>query len=155
MAERWYDEEDQLQEKKQEQEIEIEDVEEVVDQEQLPLQLQEYTLALSVTNESGYQFVSRQGKKWKAVVDQEDLGVFDTPQLAALAVAKHRAAEQTDDAVMMDERLPSQLDGYQLEKTDTYKKDRSPYACVHRHGKKWKAVVGSHYVRRPGARSPD
>ena len=83
------------------------------------------------------------------------LGVFDTPQQAALAVAKHRAAEQTDDAVMMDERLPSQLDGYQLEKTDTYKKDRSPYACVHRHGKKWKAVVASHYVRRPGARSPD
>ena len=63
--------------------------------------------------------------------------------------------EGDDDAVMVDENLPTELDGYQLEKTDTYKKDRSPYACVHRHGKKWKAVVAAHYVCRSGARTPD
>ena len=40
---------------------------------------------------SGRCLCSRHGKKWKAVVASKYLGVYELPELAALAVAKYRA----------------------------------------------------------------
>ena len=61
----------------------------------MPSQLEGYELELSSTNTSGYKNVHRSGKRWSVSISDIYLGVFDTPQQAALAVAKHRAGAMT------------------------------------------------------------
>ena len=67
-------------------------------------------------NKAGYRWVARKGKRWSATIIQgattQHLGCFDTPQLAALAIAKRRAAgaeeEQEEEQAMEEEEEQQQ-----------------------------------------------
>ncbi len=65
------------------------------DRARAPRQLEGYDLERSEANESGYKWVVRKGSKWVARMSQggetTHLGSFDTPEAAALAIAKRRA----------------------------------------------------------------